>query len=91
MSQCRSRSSRDAFVMDFGGGALIASPLSVWLMGKFAFTADVGVLNCWIGLVAGRELLMPIGPVDDLDPMHRRLRLTHVVKLRYEPISGSDI
>src|SRR5512147_1458132 len=35
-------------IMGFGGGAMIASPLSVWLMGKFASTSDVGVLNTFI-------------------------------------------
>ncbi|MGB3447310.1 MAG: hypothetical protein WBA48_11510 [Xanthobacteraceae bacterium] len=80
-------SSRDAFIMGFCGGALIASPLSMWLMGKFASITDVGVVNCWTSPAASRELSMPIGPVDDLDPMHRRLVLKH----GHEPISSSDI
>src|SRR5271169_5180778 len=37
-------------IMGFGGGALIASPLSVWLMGLFAGSSDVGVLNSFITL-----------------------------------------
>ena len=37
-------------IMGFGGGALIASPLSVWLMGKFATPTDVGVFNTFIVL-----------------------------------------
>lgn len=37
-------------IMGFGGGALIASPLSVWLMSKFAGPTDVGVFNSFIVL-----------------------------------------
>jgi len=37
-------------IMGFGGGALIASPLSVWLMSKFASPTDVGVLQTFIVL-----------------------------------------
>ncbi|WP_041559533.1 hypothetical protein [Oligotropha carboxidovorans] len=37
-------------IMGFGGGALIASPLSVWLMSKFHTTTDVGVFNTFIVL-----------------------------------------
>src|SRR5580704_1206040 len=40
-------------IMGFGGGAFIASPLSVWLMGKFSTTTHVGVAETFIvmGLV----------------------------------------
>jgi MFS family permease len=37
-------------IMGFGGGALIASPLSVWLMSKFQTATDVGVFNSFIVL-----------------------------------------
>jgi len=37
-------------IMGFGGGALIASPLSVWLMSKYATASDVGVLWTFITL-----------------------------------------
>lgn len=37
-------------IMGFGGGALIASPLSVWLMSKFHTATDVGVFNTFIVL-----------------------------------------
>jgi MFS family permease len=37
-------------IMGFGGGAMIASPLSVWLMGKFHTATDVGVFNTFIVL-----------------------------------------
>lgn len=37
-------------IMGFGGGALIASPLSVWLMSKFSTATDVGVFNTFIVL-----------------------------------------
>ncbi|MEW6768030.1 MAG: OFA family MFS transporter [Pseudomonadota bacterium] len=37
-------------IMGFGGGALIASPLSVWLMSKFATATDVGVLSTFVTL-----------------------------------------
>ena len=35
-------------IMGFGGGAFIASPLSVWLMGKFNTATHVGVAEAWI-------------------------------------------
>jgi len=37
-------------IMGFGGGAMIASPLSVWLMGKFHTATDAGVFNTFIVL-----------------------------------------
>ena len=36
-------------IMGFGGGAFIASPLSVWLMSKFATPTHVGVAETFIG------------------------------------------
>jgi MFS family permease len=35
-------------IMGFGGGAFIASPLSVWLMGKFSSPTHVGVAETFI-------------------------------------------
>ncbi len=35
-------------IMGFGGGAFIASPLSVWLMSKFNTTTHVGVMETFI-------------------------------------------
>ena len=35
-------------IMGFGGGALIASPLSVWLMGQFSTPTHVGVMETFI-------------------------------------------
>jgi MFS family permease len=35
-------------IMGFGGGAFIASPLSVWLMGKFSTATHVGVMEAFI-------------------------------------------
>jgi MFS family permease len=35
-------------IMGFGGGAFIASPLSVWLMGKFSTPTHVGVLETFV-------------------------------------------
>jgi len=37
-------------IMGFGGGAMIASPLSVWLMGKFHTATDVGVFSTFVVL-----------------------------------------
>ena len=37
-------------IMGFGGGAFIASPLSVWLMQKFSTSTHVGVAEAFIGL-----------------------------------------
>ena len=35
-------------IMGFGGGAFIASPLSVWLMGKFSTPTHVGVAETFV-------------------------------------------
>src|SRR6188474_2017308 len=35
-------------IMGFGGGAFIASPLSVWLMGKFTTPTHIGVMETFI-------------------------------------------
>ena len=37
-------------IMGFGGGALIASPLSVWLMGRFSTPSHIGVAETFIVL-----------------------------------------
>jgi MFS family permease len=37
-------------IMGFGGGALIASPLSVWLMARFSTTSHLGVAETFIVL-----------------------------------------
>ena len=37
-------------IMGFGGGAFIASPLSVWLMSKFSTPTHVGVAETFIVL-----------------------------------------
>ena len=43
-------------IMGFGGGAFIASPLSVWLMSNFTTRHHVGVLETFV--VHGRDLLL---------------------------------
>ena len=35
-------------IMGFGGGAMIAAPLSVWLMHMFATPTDVGVAETFV-------------------------------------------
>ena len=48
-------------IMGFGGGAMIASPLSVWLMSKFASDTDVGVLSTFVTLGCIYFLFMMVG------------------------------
>jgi MFS family permease len=48
-------------IMGFGGGALIASPLSVWLMQKFSTPVHVGVSETFLVLGAGYFVFMMIG------------------------------
>jgi MFS family permease len=48
-------------IMGFGGGALIASPLSVWLMQKFSTPVHVGVGETFLVLGAGYFVFMMIG------------------------------
>jgi hypothetical protein len=50
-------------IMGFGGGALVASPLSVWLMSKFATGSDVGVLQTFIVLGCAYFVFMMVGAV----------------------------
>jgi MFS family permease len=48
-------------IMGFGGGALIASPLSVWLMGRFSSSTHVGVPETFICLGAIYLCFMLVG------------------------------
>ena len=50
-------------IMGFGGGALIASPLSVWLMQKFSTPMHLGVSETFLVLGAGYFIFMMIGAV----------------------------
>src|SRR5262252_4096779 len=48
-------------IMGFGGGALIASPLSVWLMDRFSTPTHVGVAETFICLGLGYMCFMMAG------------------------------
>ncbi|MHA6642341.1 L-lactate MFS transporter [Mesorhizobium sp. A623] len=61
-------------IMGFGGGAFIASPLSVWLMRKFTTDIHIGVMETFIILGVVYFVFMVIGsiivrvPPDDWKP-----------------------
>src|SRR3981081_347724 len=48
-------------IMGFGGGALIASPLSVWLMNVFSSSSNVGVLGTFVVLGCVYIAFMMVG------------------------------
>jgi MFS family permease len=48
-------------IMGFGGGAFIASPLSVWLMGRFSTPTHVGVAETFICLGVIYLIFMCVG------------------------------
>jgi MFS family permease len=48
-------------IMGFGGGALIASPLSVWLMARFSTPTHVGVAETFIVLAIVYFIFMMVG------------------------------
>ena len=48
-------------IMGFGGGALIASPLSVWLMARFSTPTHVGVAEAFIVLGIVYFIFMMVG------------------------------
>jgi MFS family permease len=48
-------------IMGFGGGAFIASPLSVWLMGNFSTRTHVGVAETFIAMGAIYFCFMMVG------------------------------
>ena len=48
-------------IMGFGGGAFIASPLSVWLMGKFTTANHIGVAETFIVMGAIYFCFMMVG------------------------------
>jgi MFS family permease len=50
-------------IMGFGGGALIASPLSVWLMQKFSSPTHIGVAETFVVLGIVYFCFMTIGAV----------------------------
>ena len=70
-------------IMGFGGGAMIASPLSVWLMGLFSTDQSVGVAETFLVMGALYFLVMMYGVFtvripregwrpEGFDPEHRR-------------------
>jgi len=48
-------------IMGFGGGAFIASPLSVWLMARFSTASHVGVAETFIALAVIYGFFMLVG------------------------------
>ncbi len=50
-------------IMGFGGGAFIASPLSVWLMNKFTTATHIGVAETFIVLGVVYFLFMLVGSI----------------------------
>ncbi|MDE2330309.1 MAG: OFA family MFS transporter [Bradyrhizobium sp.] len=50
-------------IMGFGGGAFIASPLSVWLMSKFHTATHVGVMETFIVLGVVYFFFMMVGAI----------------------------
>ncbi|MGN6144457.1 MULTISPECIES: L-lactate MFS transporter [Phyllobacteriaceae] len=50
-------------IMGFGGGAFIASPLSVWLMGKFGSDTHVGVMETFVVLAIVYFIFMVVGSI----------------------------
>jgi MFS family permease len=50
-------------IMGFGGGAFIASPLSVWLMKKFTTDAHVGVMETFVVLGIVYFVFMVVGSI----------------------------
>jgi len=50
-------------IMGFGGGAFIASPLSVWLMSKFSTPTHVGVMETFVVMGAIYFCFMMVGAV----------------------------
>ena len=51
-------------IMGFGGGAFIASPLSVWLMSKFTTATHVGVAETFIVMGCIYFCFMMVGAID---------------------------
>jgi MFS family permease len=50
-------------IMGFGGGAFIASPLSVWLMSKFSTESHVGVAETFITMGLVYMVFMMVGSI----------------------------
>jgi len=50
-------------IMGFGGGAFIASPLSVWLIGQFTTPSHIGVMETFIVLGAVYFFFMLVGAI----------------------------
>lgn len=50
-------------IMGFGGGAMIASPLSVWLMDKFSNETSVGVMETFLIMGSFYLILMLFGSI----------------------------
>ena len=48
-------------IMGFGGGAFVASPLSVWLMAQFSSATHIGVAETFVALGLGYLCFMMVG------------------------------
>ncbi len=75
-------------IMGFGGGAIIASPLSVWLMAHFRTATDNGIAPTFLTLAAIYFVLMMFGvftvriPAEDWKPSDAiALRVSRSVKV----------
>lgn len=70
-------------IMGFGGGAIIASPLSVWLMAHFRSASSNGIAATFFTLAAAYLLVMMFGvftvrvPAADWTPSARIVKQTH--------------
>lgn len=50
-------------IMGFGGGAMVASPLSTWLLGAYADTQAAALVPAWLTMGAIYVVLMMVGAI----------------------------
>lgn len=83
-------------IMGFGGGAIVAAPLSEWLMGRFASESSVGVAETFVVLSAIYFVAMWTGsmmfrlPPPDWRPEGSESETTGAAAVAAEDVSASE-
>ena len=78
-------------IMGFGGGALIAAPLSVWLMSRFTTAAHIGVMETFFCLAIIYFVFMIVGSIIVRVPPHDWKPEGYVPPKENKLISGNDV
>jgi MFS family permease len=78
-------------IMGFGGGAFIAAPLSVWLLGKFHTATHIGVMETFVCLAVIYFIFMIVGSIIVRVPPNDWVPEGYVAPKENKLISKNDV